>query len=327
MALLLRSRQSLVALCVPVITSQASALLPVLTGFASPSCAVTKRLHDTAVTISAPAAASNMIDASPDVLSPSLVVRGALPVFSEDEYKFAAFANWLVRGSLMIGRYPGVEPSRCSTAACAEEHIESLINAGIGTWVGFQAEVPSQELAIATPHTALAPNKHGMSKLLVSEASLETLAVPCNMQDAENTHRTSVTHATIAGQEDGRPKEWIAVSAEEWQTSSGSVEPNAFFEGGRCGDFGAYGPTAARIAAKNRRPAPRFLHFPIMDLQAPTLAGLQEMASTVHAAVKRHEATDGGAVYLHCWGGKGRSGTVGAALLARESAPRGLTAS
>ena len=51
----------------------------------------------------------------------------ALPPWSAEEFAFSSFANWLDRSSgLMVGRYPGVEPSRCTNATCAEEHLKQL---------------------------------------------------------------------------------------------------------------------------------------------------------------------------------------------------------
>jgi alanine transaminase len=54
-----------------------------------------------------------------------------------------------------------------------------------------------------------------------------------------------------------------------------------------------------------------------MDLTAPTLPHLRAIVRVLWKEVERYRQDPGsGAVYLHCWGGKGRSGTVGAALLA-----------
>lgn len=62
----------------------------------------------------------------------------------------------------------------------------------------------------------------------------------------------------------------------------------------------------------DNRPELEFLHFPITDLGVPSRAELEKM---VDALAQKIEA--GGKVYLHCWGGRGRSGLVAACLLAR----------
>jgi hypothetical protein len=37
----------------------------------------------------------------------------------ESAVTFTSYANWLIPGSLMVGRYPFVEPSRCCSRSCA----------------------------------------------------------------------------------------------------------------------------------------------------------------------------------------------------------------
>jgi alanine transaminase len=229
-----------------------------------------------------------------------------LPPWSEASYRFSSYANWLDKG-LLVGRYPGVEPSRCSNASRAEDHLTELIaKANVVTWVCFQAEVPSQVSALPSLSTALVePVVHSGA----SDAAVYSSKQVAVMTGAE------AADAAAAGEEAPvePPAPWTLPSAEEWKPG----EPNAFYEGGRSGDFGAYAPTAARIAAALGKPAPRFLHFPIMDLTAPSLPALRGMARAVWRELARQrQDPNGGAVYLHCWGGKGRSGTVGAAVLA-----------
>merc|ERR1712216_784877 len=55
---------------------------------------------------------------------------------------------------------------------------------------------------------------------------------------------------------------------------------------------------------------PTFLHFPITDMTAPSMSYLAEIVDTVQEQLDR-----GDTVYMHCWGGRGRSGTIGAALM------------
>lgn len=71
-----------------------------------------------------------------------------LPNLDQDyeiKMKFQEFANWLIPGSLMAGRYPFVEPSRCRDRKTGEEMLEELITAGVTTFICLQGEIPPQE--------------------------------------------------------------------------------------------------------------------------------------------------------------------------------------
>jgi len=62
----------------------------------------------------------------------------------------------------------------------------------------------------------------------------------------------------------------------------------------------------------------KFLHFPIDDLTAPNLGQLSQIVADLSA-----EVVAGRKLYIHCWGGRGRAGTVGASLIGKLE---GLTA-
>ena len=71
-----------------------------------------------------------------------------LPALDEDygaKLRFSHYANWLIPGALMTGRYPFVEPSRCRTHDEGEKMLEELIDAGIDTFYCLQGELPPQE--------------------------------------------------------------------------------------------------------------------------------------------------------------------------------------
>jgi alanine transaminase len=68
---------------------------------------------------------------------------------------------------------------------------------------------------------------------------------------------------------------------------------------------------------KNASPSRRiieleFLHYPITDLSIPTMSQLDGLVETI---IER--AKDQDVMYLHCWGGRGRAGTVGACVLGK----------
>lgn len=51
---------------------------------------------------------------------------------------FTDFANWLIPGRVMLGRYPFVEPSRCRSRDVGEEQLRQLLSAGITAFVSLQ---------------------------------------------------------------------------------------------------------------------------------------------------------------------------------------------
>eukprot|EP00889_Picochlorum_renovo_P003306 jgi/Picre1/30336/NNA_005700.t1 len=71
-----------------------------------------------------------------------------LPELGDDYHStmgFSESANWLIPGVLMAGRYPFVEPSRCTKRADGEAMLEQLLMSGIKTFISLQGELPPQE--------------------------------------------------------------------------------------------------------------------------------------------------------------------------------------
>jgi hypothetical protein len=54
---------------------------------------------------------------------------------------FTDFANWLVPGRLLVGRYPYVEPSRCKSYEEGEEKLQQILGTGVSTFVSLQVRV------------------------------------------------------------------------------------------------------------------------------------------------------------------------------------------
>lgn len=70
--------------------------------------------------------------------------------------------------------------------------------------------------------------------------------------------------------------------------------------------------------AQRRGIAVRHVRHPIRDLGIPTRGQMEEILRTIDEAAE-------GVVYVHCWGGIGRTGTVvGCWLLSRGCAPAGV---
>jgi len=65
----------------------------------------------------------------------------------------------------------------------------------------------------------------------------------------------------------------------------------------------------------------RFLRMPVRDYSVPSPQGMAAILDALDAAL-----ADGHTVYLHCWGGKGRTGTVVGCWLARHGLASGEAA-
>ena len=77
------------------------------------------------------------------------------------------------------------------------------------------------------------------------------------------------------------------------------------------GIFSRYAPLAA-AGAPPTAPPPDFLRAPIEDLSTPDTSALRALLGDLLGAL---DARAEEAIYMHCWGGRGRAGLVGACLL------------
>lgn len=67
--------------------------------------------------------------------SPALPI---LPINQPTAMRFNCFANWIVPGRVLVGRYPLMDSAEYMT------HFEQVLASGIGTFVCLQAEMPAQ---------------------------------------------------------------------------------------------------------------------------------------------------------------------------------------
>lgn len=78
--------------------------------------------------------------------------------------------------------------------------------------------------------------------------------------------------------------------------------------------FVRYAPEADRISGEMGAAAPlRYLHCPVVDLSVPKD---DEALRSLLGEMLTHFEEGGEAIYMHCWGGRGRAGLVGACMLA-----------
>ena len=79
-----------------------------------------------------------------------------------------------------------------------------------------------------------------------------------------------------------------------------------------------YGPVLAQLCETADRKI-KVVHHPIVDFSIPTEPQMREILATI-----RTEIAAGGVVYVHCFGGLGRTGTVTGCYLADEGRTKAL---
>ncbi|KAL4423893.1 hypothetical protein ABPG75_001194 [Micractinium tetrahymenae] len=209
---------------------------------------------------------SAIAEAAATALAPQATVLPQLPPL-DDGYEsacaFTDFANWLIPGRVMLGRYPFVEPSRCRSRDVGEEQLRQLLAAGITTFVSLQAEIPEQS------------------------------AMRIGGVDGFVPYRPSATLLATA------------------LSPPPSIEEIAAL---RTPELDRYLPPRRRPSAWQQRQRIEldFVHCPIVDLGLPDADRLRLLLADM-----AQRLDDGENLYVHCWGGRGRAGTVGACLLAQ----------
>ena len=76
--------------------------------------------------------------------------------------------------------------------------------------------------------------------------------------------------------------------------------------------FVPYEQQLENIAAKRDIPI-KLIHMPIRDTDVPTVEGMVAILDEIDAVIQQNSC-----VYLHCWGGRGRTGTAVGCYLARH---------
>lgn len=67
-----------------------------------------------------------------------------------DTHSFSSYANWLVPGALMLGRYPHCEPSRLGQdRERGEAQLDKILRAGVTTFVCLQVRAACSRAAPA----------------------------------------------------------------------------------------------------------------------------------------------------------------------------------
>ena len=195
------------------------------------------------------------------LLSHSLHLSGEFSM----KHTFDSYANWLIPGSVLVGRYPFVEvllltllpshthislshqshlnqqPGRCKTREQGEKQLDKILRVGgVDTFLSLQEELPPQDQMKPEGINGFQPYR---ATAHLIQASL-----------------------------------------------SSSISPEA--------------PPKTL----------NFLRYPIVDFGLPD-ASPESLGSLLADLQRRIEA--GEKLYIHCWGGRGRAGTIGACLLGK----------
>jgi protein tyrosine phosphatase len=98
--------------------------------------------------------------------------------------------------------------------------------------------------------------------------------------------------------------------------SLGVTRVISFMEGFECNNFGDvfvdYTPVIAKIAAGQNRTIGCFRH-PVVDGSMPSVEAMKAILDRIDEAIAA-----GGTAYIHCWGGRGRTGTAVCCWLVRH---------
>lgn len=179
----------------------------------------------------------------------------------ESTCAFSSYANWIIPGTVLLGRYPYVEPSRCLIRDQGIQQLEEIIDAGINTFICLQGEIPPQDDMTLAGVNGFLP------------------------------YKAQATLVAAARSEPPRLEEISALRTPELDKFlPPRRKPQSF-------------PERKRIELD-------FVHCPIVDLGLPSEEQLCSLIDTMQLKIARGEK-----LYVHCWGGRGRAGTVGAALL------------
>lgn len=278
-----------------------------------------------------------------------------LPPLDDDyerRVSFSPFANWLAPGALAVGRYPFVEPSRCLSRAQGEAQLAALMaparrRQGGAAWSssgsgsgssGSSDEEESSNSNSNNDGDSDSDNTNGGSNVNNGNPG-------CGVRTFFSLQSELPPQWSMPVGGSGGGFLPYKAAAELIHAGMAGPPPQEAVDGLRNPSLDRFLPPRRRantpeyLAFARRESALSFLHCPIEDLGVPQMgqlkAAVAELAGRLAAAeaARREQqrqreaglAASGrgpgedddaaGAVLLHCWGGRGRAGLVGACLL------------
>lgn len=182
----------------------------------------------------------------------------------------------------MVGRYPYVEPSRCTDREVGEEQLKDILGrGGARRFVCLQGELPPQERMPVGGVRGFLPYRPTATLIAAALSGPPSLEV---MEGLRNPHL------------------------------------DTFLPPRRKADRHAGDASHVGAEAERRRVELAFAHRPLDDMRVPeTTQEIRDIVDEEIAPFLKDNGGNGngGAVYIHCWGGRGRAGMVAAAALAR----------
>eukprot|EP00891_Asterochloris_glomerata_P005205 jgi/Astpho2/5205/fgenesh1_pg.00074_%23_27_t len=173
---------------------------------------------------------------------------------------FTPYANWIIPGHLMLGRYPYIEPSRCQARAKAEKQLDMILRAGITTFICLQEELPSHDDMKIGGHNGFMPYK------AVAQMMAASLSGPVTQEE---------------------------------------------LDGLRNPQLDKFLPPKKKANPQSTRRNLNFSYDPIVDLNLPDKDQMLRLVDGLKSRILGGEV-----VYMHCWGGRGRAGTIASCFLA-----------
>lgn len=182
--------------------------------------------------------------------------RATAPADDFDQrHVFTPYANWLVPGHVMLGRYPFLEPSRLDSRPEAERQLEQILRAGITTFVSLQAETPAQQDMPVRGAGGFMPYKAAADLIAAGACFSEG-----RLMHALDTPPCTRAHACAWGERGAH-------------AGMSGPPPGEIVEGLRNPYLDAFIPARRREAPeayRNYKPCrPRYVRAPIDDLDVP----------------------------------------------------------
>jgi len=187
----------------------------------------------------------------------------------------------------MVGRYPYVEPSRCTNREVGEKQMQDLLGrGGVRRFVCLQGELPPQEQMPVGGVRGFLPYRPTATLIAAALSGPPSLEV---MEGLRNPHLDAFLPPRRKADRHAQDANHLGAEAERLRVDLGF----------------AYRPLSDMEVPQTTREIRDIVDEEI----APFLMAKKDSGNS--------EGGGGGVVYLHCWGGRGRAGMVAAATLAR----------
>ena len=265
------------------------------------------------------------------------------------------FSNWILKQYIMIGQYPGQTPEKDGPSlSSVKRHIESLLFAtadddddddvhvhandnddnnknnnnhhhdiiistkkNIGfLFCSLQDEIPSQ-----TDYTSWKKQKNPGRIYLSWESGrrefphyfghYEPIVMDVFLKKKKQQQQQQQQSISTMRNNRNRKMMIIKKKKKKKKDLSRNHEDNAHYDDDNF--------------ASSSSSSPSFLHMPIIDLSTPNSSSLYQTLSTLLQTLEDHHQLNSNsnsnndhhhnAIYIHCWGGRGRAGLIGSCLL------------